>query len=319
MLRVMRASVLDLRGEVWSHPRMLSDEALTALAQNLESEQVERKSNLKNVKDRICETICAYANDLAGTGRPGYLLIGVHDNGTPANLAITDELLLELSDLRSSGKILPLPQMSVTRRSLHGVDIALVEVTPCPDPPVRYEGRVWIRVGPRRATASRDEERVLIERRQSGDVAFDQRSPTGTTVDDLDLRIFEDVYLPGAVAPDVLAENGRTRVQQLSALHLLDIHGRPNHAALLLIGREPRRWLPGAYVQFARYEGVDMVDSPILDQRELSGPLHEVLHEIDTLTKLHSRTALEIPAEGTELRRTNIPVMAIQQLVRNAV
>lgn len=298
---------------------MLSDDELAALAQDLESEQVERKSTLKNVKDRVCEAICAYANDLAGTGRPGYLLIGVHDNGAPANLPITDALLLELSDLRSSGKILPLPQMSVTRRLLHGVEIALVEVMPCPDPPVRYEGRVWIRVGPRRATASRDEERVLTERRQSGDVAFDQRSPTGASLEDLDLRTFEEVYLPSAVAPDVLAENGRTRTQQLSALHLLDPQGRPNNAALLLLGRDPRRWLPGAYVQFARYDGTDMVDSPVLDQRELSGPLHEVLREIDTLIKLHTRTSLEIPADGTELRRTDIPAMAVQQLIRNAV
>lgn len=298
---------------------MLSDDELAALAQDLESERVERKSTLKNSNDLVCEAICAYANDLPGSGRPGYVLIGLQDDGTTANLPITDALLLELSDLRSSGKILPLPQLSVERRSLPGGDIAVLEVKPCPDPPVRYEGRVWIRVGPRRATASRDEERVLTERRQSGDVPFDQRSPVGATIEDLDLRTFEAAYLPNAVAPEILAENGRTRTQQLSALHLLDPLGRPNHAALLLLGLDPRRWLPGAYLQFVRFDGTDMVDSQVIDQRELSGPLHEVLAEVDILTKLHVRTSLKIPDSGVEIRREDIPILAVQQLVRNAV
>lgn len=298
---------------------MISDDELTALAKDLESEQVERKSALKNDKDKICETICAFANDLPRTGRPGYVLVGVRDDGTLANLAITDRLLLELADLRSAGKILPLPQMSVERRSFAGGEIAVIEVMPCSDPPVRYEGRVWIRVGPRRATASRDEERALTERRQSGDVAFDQRSPVGAVIEDLDLRTFEEVYLPNSVAPEVLAENGRTREQQLAALHLLDPAGRPNHAALLLLGREPRRWLPGAYLQFVRFDGTDMVDSEVIDQRELSGPIHEVLRDVDTLAKIHMRTSLQIPAVGAEIRRADVPVMAVQQLVRNAV
>jgi ATP-dependent DNA helicase RecG len=73
-----------------------------------ESELAERKESLAN-KDRICEAICAFANDLPCHDAPGVVFIGARDDGTPTNLAITDALLSELSDLRSNGDIYPFP------------------------------------------------------------------------------------------------------------------------------------------------------------------------------------------------------------------
>ena len=44
--------------------------------------------------------ICAFANDLPNHNKPGILFVGVNDDGTCANLPITDKLLLELSNIR---------------------------------------------------------------------------------------------------------------------------------------------------------------------------------------------------------------------------
>ena len=147
---------------------MLCDEELARLYLDAESDRVERKESLAN-RDRICQAICAFANDLPGHSAAGVIFVGVRDNGQCAGLPITEQLLLTLSDMRSNGNILPFPVMSVHRKTLHGCEVAVVIVEPSDAPPVRFEGRVWIRVGPRRALATVEEERRLNERRRAHD------------------------------------------------------------------------------------------------------------------------------------------------------
>lgn len=100
---------------------MLSPDDIAAAAADLESFHVERKSSFKSVKSSIEEAICAFSNDLSGSGRTGVVLIGVDDAGAPSGLEVTDQLLREVSDIRSAGAILPLPRMTVYKADLSGV------------------------------------------------------------------------------------------------------------------------------------------------------------------------------------------------------
>lgn len=299
----------------------MTDDEFEALATDLESDRVERKASLSagDVKEKIGQAVCAFANDLPGHRQPGLVVIGLDDKtARPTSLKVTDQLLRNLAELRDSGNILPLPNLVVQRRSVGGQDVVAIEVQPSNDPPVRYYGQVWVRVGPRRAIASRDEERTLSERRQSGDLPFDRRAAFGVDLGTLDLDFFRNSYLPAAVSPDVLEENGRSLEEQLRALHLLAPGGGPSHAALLLLGRDPRQSLPGAYVQFVRYEGEDLT-SPILDQKELDGRLPDVLRRIDDLTNINVRIETRVEGDVVEQRRPDYPAAALQQLLRNAL
>jgi ATP-dependent DNA helicase RecG len=298
---------------------MLTDAEIERLTTDLESDLVERKETLSgSTKDRMAQAICAYSNDLPNHKSPGLIVIGMNDNGEPTGLAITDELLLELGAIRSDGNILPIPTMVVQRSVVKGRHVAVVIVAPSTDTPVRYEGRVWIRVGPRRAIASRDEERILVEKRQAGDLSFDRRAARGATLDDLDLELFRSTYLPAAVSPDVVAENRRPVRDQLAALHLLAPVGEPNHAALLLLGVDPRAWMSGAYVQFARFDGIDLT-APILDQKELGGRIVDILRRMDELASVNIRVETAVEGSVTERRLPDYPLAALQQLLRNAV
>ena len=211
---------------------MLTDQELQALLLDLESDRVERKASLSE-KNKICQAICAFANDLPDYRLPGLVFIGVNDDGTCANFAITDELLRTLADMRSDGNILPFPTMTVQKKSLSGCNVAVVEVHPSYNPPVRYNGRVWIRVGPRRAQATAEDERRLTEKRRAGDLPFDQHPVIGATIDDVDLELFRRDYLPSAVVAEVLAENQRTPEEQLASLRFLNRDRVPNVAAIL--------------------------------------------------------------------------------------
>ncbi len=297
---------------------MLSREQLKTLAARMESPRVERKASL-STKSKIEEAICAFANDLPGTGEVGVVLIGVDDRtGLPTGLSITDELLRSLTSIRGDGNILPFPNLTAYETTLEGVPIAVVEVEPSQSPPVRLRGRTVVRPGPMGATATRDEERLLVERRRSFELSFDQRSVHGASLDDLDLRLFERELLPSAVAAEVLRENERSLAEQLAALHLASADGIPNVAGLLVLGRDPTGFIPGAYVQFLRLDGVELTDD-VVDRKELIGPLPEVLRRLDEITSAHIRVATRLTEGPVETRLPDYPLTATQQLLRNAV
>lgn len=153
---------------------MISKEQLIVLLRNMEADTIERTVSLNNT-DKFSQAICAFANDLPNHGKPGYLLIGVQDNGDLSGLTVTDELLKNLGGIRSDGNVHPQPRMNIAKFSLEGGDVAVVEVYPSDLTPMRYKGRVYIRLGPRKGIANEQEERVLTEKRVSHARSFDAR------------------------------------------------------------------------------------------------------------------------------------------------
>jgi ATP-dependent DNA helicase RecG len=296
---------------------MIDDTTVARLASDLESQQVERKQSLSD-KSKVEQSICAFANDLPGSNASGFVFLGVTDAGVPAGIRISDELLRELADIRDSGAILPFPRIDVYRATLAGSPIAVIEVHPSLSPPVRVRGTVWIRVGPSSRRATRDEERVLVERRRGWDGPYDQAPVHGSTLDDLDLDLFRNEYLPNAVDVETLRENRRSVPEQLAALHLTDPDAVPNVAGILVLGHEPTAFVKGAYVQFLRIDGLELGD-PVIDRKELSGPMPRMLGQMEEIASSHIRVATQIAGSDREVQRPDYPRDALQQLLRNAV
>lgn len=294
----------------------MTEHELAELFLALESERVERKESASDL-DRIRQAICALSNDLAQHRLPGVIFVGQRDDLSCAGLAIDDRLMQQLAGLRSEGKVLPFPTMSVRKVRLGGCEVVAIIVEPSDNPPARLDGRTWVRVGPRRAVATAEEERRLVEKRRWGNLPFDAHGVKGATMRDLDLARFELEYLPAAVAPDVLAQNQRTREQQLAALRLVTPDGLPTVTAILMLGIAPRQWLPGAYVQFLRIRGEKLTDA-IEDQRELNGTLTDQLRQLDELLRIHVARPAVV---GSALRQgfPSYPDTSLRQLTRNAL
>ena len=296
---------------------MLIDDELTRVLNNGESDCVEFTESTNDL-DKFRKAICAFANDLPAHQKPGLIFIGVRDNGSCAHLTIDDGLLQTLGGLRNDGKILPFPSMEVGKRRLNACDVAVIQVEPSENPPVKVDGRCWIRVGPRRAQATAEEERRLTEKRRWGNLPYDAQGVNGSSVEnDLDRQRFENEYLPAAVSPEVLEENNRSLEEQMRALRLTTQDGMPTVTAILMLGKDPRYWFPGAYIQFVRHVGNEVTDD-ILDQAELSGPLSDQLHELDRLLKLNVTTALNTQGER-HTGEPDYPFEALRELTRNAV
>jgi len=194
-----------------------TDEELEALLDDLESDLCERKESWKgDAPEKGRQAVCAFANDLPDHRQPGVLFVGVKNDGTTSHLEITDELLRTLSDIRTDGNTLPPPSITVEKRILKNTEVVVVTVQPSDSPPVKYKGRIWIRVGPRRAVASAQEERVLNEKRRYRDIPFDAQRLPSCDLSALSRLLFEQEYLPNAVAPDILATNDRSYEEKLA-------------------------------------------------------------------------------------------------------
>jgi ATP-dependent DNA helicase RecG len=296
----------------------MDDEVVLGLLRSAESEQVERKESFKAKKDEVCEAICAFANDLPRSGQPGIVVIGQSDDLRPVGLAITDELLRNLADLRTNGQILPFPQISVRKLALDGAHVAVIVVEPSREPPVQFRGRTWIRVGPSRRQATPEEERSLTERRHAANLPFDARPLPSAAIEDLDVNRFESEILPQLVAEEVLAANHRPVEQQLASLRFIGPEKRPTAAGVLVDGRDPQQHLPGAYLQFLRFDGTALSD-PVRSEHRVTGTVPDVILETEEIVRGHIDTVVQFEGLPSEVRVPSVPFEALQQLIRNAV
>ncbi|QDC36039.1 ATP-binding protein [Sphingobium fuliginis] len=302
----------------------LTDDELIALIDDLESDRAERKETWNgSAPEKGRQAVCAFANDLPNHNAPGVLFVGVKDDGSPTGGAftVTDNLLLSLADIKTDGKIIPPPTLTVAKRNLRGHDVAVVTVWPSDAPPVRLDGRIWIRTGPRRGQATAQDERILNEKRRYKDRSFDTHPIRAATVGELNKSYFENDFLPQAVARDVLDANGRSYEQRLASLGMIasveEVY--PTVAGLMTLGSSPRTWIPAFYIQFLRINGTAYGD-PVSDEQEIDGNLETMLRRLDEKLKAHLSVSVDFTSgTTTEVRKSAYPLSALQQLVRNAI
>lgn len=301
--------------------KRFSDTELEALLNDLESDLAERKQSFKGeTPKKARQAVCAFANDLPNYNQPGVLFIGAKDDGTPSHEAITDELLRSLADMKADGNILPLPVLSVEKRNLKGADMAVITVLPSDMPPVKYEGRIWIRTGPRRAIANEQEERILTEKRRYKNLPFDIYPIPTAKLSDLSRLVFENDYLPTAFAADILEANGRSYEERLASCKMIvsPLEPTPTVLGLLALGKNPQDFLPGACVQFLRIDGTELAD-PVIDEQKIGGSLVEMLRRTEEKLSAHNRLAIDIVSAATDTKSLDYPPAALQQILYNAI
>ena len=301
-------------------PDFTEEELLQIIATG-ESDRVEFKESLSSdATTRIREAICAFANDLPQHNKPGLVFVGVKDDRTIVNIAVTDRLLRQLADMKTDGNIVPPPSLTVEKRRLQGKEVAVVIVQPSNSPPVRYKGAIHVRTGPRRDIATSQDERILNEKRRYGTLPFDLHPIPTTGLSDLNLTHFQNEYLTAAFSDEVLAANDRSLHEQLAATKMIDAADKPTATVLgiLTIGKNPQDFLPGAYVQFLRINGNEYVDE-IIDSQEIRGAIPELLRQLEEKLAAHNRVAVDITTSYTEKRTELYPIEALHQITRNAV
>ena len=298
-----------------------ADEALLQIIETGESDTIEFKESLSGgAPERIREAICAFANDLPDHRKPGLVLVGVKDDTTIGTTPITDALLRRLADMKTDGNIVPPPSLTVEKRMLRGKAIAIVTVQPSNSPPVRCRGAIHIRIGPRRGVATAQDERILNEKRRYKDIPFDIQPLPTSGVSDLNLIQFEHEYLPQSVDSDTLEANERNLEEQLSVTKMIaSVDERFGTVmGILVLGKNPQDFLPGAYVQFLKIDG-DALTDDILDDEAIRGSIPDQIRRLDDKLIAHNRIEVDIISGPLEERTALYPIEAVQQITRNAI
>lgn len=299
---------------------MISREELLELIKDLESDRVERTTSFR--EEKLGQAVCAFSNDLPNHKKPGYILLGVEDNGNIAGITIGDEALQKLGDVRANGNVLPQPYLIISPIfSFQDGDVVVMEVHPSDFPPVRYRGRCYIRIGPRKGVASLQEERVLVEKRTSTAKTFDERNCPGSSIEDLSLDVFQLSYISQAFDTETLKANNRTAKEQLASLGFYDpVRSTCTNAGVLMFGDNPRYFIKGAYLQYVKFDGTEMTDE-VREEKEFSGALVTVLKNLDEFVKTNIIKQKPVRQnEGFQERTAfNYPAWALRELLMNAI
>ena len=297
---------------------MITKDEIQELLHSTETYRVERTTSTGDM-DKFQEAICAFANDLPNSRKNGYLILGAYDNGELSGLKVTDDLLKKIAAIRSNGNLLPIPVMSVDRFQFPEGDLLVAEVSPSDLPPVRYRGRTFIRIGPRRDIATEAEERILAERRMSFMATFDTMPCLAAKLNDVNTDLLRTKYLIPLLGNELVESDTRPIEEQMAAVGMYDTeHQCPTYAAVVLFGNKPRRFMPGLYVQYVRFKGED-VTSEVENEMQLEGNYCELLPRLESLLELS--VIKKKPVFVSILREemvSNYPYQAIRELLLNA-
>lgn len=293
---------------------------IQSLLNDIESDRAERTISVNNT-DKFGQAICAFANDLPNHGKPGYLIIGADDKtGKVIGLNITDELLKNLSAIRTDGNVQPQPSMIVQKVELADGDVAVVEVQPSPFPPIRYKGQIWVCIGPRKGVANEQDEKILIEKRNSQALTYDALPCLRATLDDIDTQLFLNGYLPKAFPADVLKDDKRDIKHQMQSLGFFDTRfDCPTNAGIIMFGNDVERFLPGAYIQYVKFRGKGK-GGEVEREYKFSGNLMKVLYQLDTFVDTTITNRRPVPV--SVLREETIvdyPHWATRELLMNSI
>lgn len=287
---------------------------LTTLNKNSESETLELKESLDS---KAIETIGAFANTNGGT-----ILVGVRDDGHITGVVIGDTTLEDWAQ-KMQAKIQPRFMPSITSHVQNGRTVIAIKVQRS-DRPIGVDGRFIKRVGRTNQMMAPDEvrHRLLATSKITWDGIVEERASFA----DLDSAAITKFISMLNSAKRRTIPTGEPEITTLEKLALAE-EGRPTRAAILLFGKNPRRFFHSAYIKAGRFKSHTL----IVDDKEFDGNLFEQIeHAMSWFqNRLETKFIIGQPTYQGKKREANnlvqreeiweYPLSALREAVLNAV
>lgn len=306
-----------------------------------ESARVEWKRQAAEVED-VVKTLAAFANDLEDSRQGGWVVCGVEEvrdnHGFPEarRVGLTASRFQEVQ-----GKVLDWCRSRVSPPLVPRVDEVLLPEDPSrrllifhvpPSPHVhsfREENgstRHWVRHGSQTVEARGELLRQIQQRKEDVPPVL-QRPCAGATLQDLDLVAARE-FLVQANLPHPPEEYLRAgeRLDAFSYPLVLAPLGVPQgsplvptYLAVLLFGREPTRWLPGAYAVFTIYAGTTRTEAAST-RFQAAGLLPSLIRNLLERLQLYTGISIDksISALNSQQNRPRYSMKALQEALVNA-
>ena len=228
--------------------------------------------------------------------------------------------MTSLGGLKVEGNLLPPPAMALDVFHFTEGDVVVITVFPSAYPPIRYQGQVWIRVGARKALATDEDIHILEERRLRNGRRFEEQPCTRAKIEDMDLELFRNQYLPKAIQSEVIEEDSRSVQEQMAALSFYDLDANvPTNLGIMLFGKHPERFIPSAYLQYVKFSSQDN-SGEILAEHAYRGPFLRIISELDSLVKVGISSPHPVRISPLQERTAYIyPYWSMRELLMNSI
>ncbi|MBK9264130.1 MAG: putative DNA binding domain-containing protein [Polyangiaceae bacterium] len=308
---------------------------LQALATR-ESEQVEWKENVADIED-VVKTVVAFANDYSNLGG-GYVVCGAMEARDEHGFQRMIRNGLSAARLKEvEGKVLAL-----CRDMVDPPVVPIVEEVPADEPARRilvfivpaspgahqlrtaHGSKYWVRMSRNTVEARNGILRELFVRKRVLE-PWDRRMNAAATTEDIDLLALREhlqrmkMWNEERSVDDYLSPEFQLSpfVPPLCGREPLTGMLRPRNFALLLFGREPTKFFPGAHSVFSIYPGVDRTEQ-YSEKVMISGGVVEQARKLIDLLNTEAYVAID-KADRTAPNLLKYPQRALQEAVVNAI
>jgi ATP-dependent DNA helicase RecG len=283
--------------------------------------------------EKIAKTLAAYANDYEQVGS-GLVVCGVEESKNPQDgtkavvaglaRATIEELQNRVFELARSLVHPPIAPRFDRVAVGNGKEVLLVWVAASSDIHT-FKSEVVIRLGDKVTKATVSQIAELALRKQHLDWLA-QPCP-GATRDDLDLFVLEDLArrLRASGTPSTFLDPGARIIgsalpltsQVETPTHKLVV---PNRFAVLLVGSQPNRFLPGAFISLTRFRGITRADE-IFVSSDVFGPIpylvEKLMGVLETEAAFITDKSQDFQSGRQNIRRYSM--QALQEILVNSL
>ncbi|MFZ5994394.1 MAG: helix-turn-helix domain-containing protein [Thermodesulfobacteriota bacterium] len=263
-----------------------------------ESQNVELKCNWR---DEYLKVICSFAN--ADGGR---LMVGVDDKGKPIGVENAKKLLEDVPNkIKDVLGIIP----KVMTEGRKGKDTIVIEIRPS-HAPISYHGRYFVRSGSTvQEIKGKELTKFLISR---SDRDWDEYAEEKGAIKDIDtgtVRRFREL----AIKRLPFVKDEKDNLKLLQKLNLIE-NGKLKRAAILLFGKNPKRFYTSAYIKIGKF----LTDTDIVASDDVEGNLFEQVEKAIELLRTKYLLS-EIRFEGIYRKEEmEYPEEALREAIINA-
>jgi ATP-dependent DNA helicase RecG len=279
--------------------KLLKKEKKNMVFKRVESQTIEFKSSWR---DEYIKIICGFANTNGGK-----LIIGIDDNGNPIGVKNSKKLLEDLPNkIRDILGIIP----KIRLEKQKGKEVISIKVGHS-YAPISYHGKFYIRSGSTTQKLKGTElTRFIISKSGKG---WDEYTEEKAIIEDINFETIEK-FKQIAVKRLPFVKDEKEPEKILQKLNLIQ-DGKLKRAAILLFGKNPKKYFTSAYIKVGKFHS----DTNIISTDNVEGNLFEQVEK--TIELLRTKYLIsEIRFEGIYRKEDlEYPEEAIREAVVNAV
>lgn len=296
---------------------------------SVESIRVEYKATWdRNIRDSVCRTVCAFANDLLNLNG-GYIILGVEESDGKPVFPARGLPRLSLDRIQQEIRAIcrnidPEFQPLVVPEKYKGKELIVIwspggdnRPYSAPDTRAPSQRTYYVRQGSETVRAKGEILRQLIE--MTAKTPFDDRQNLEAKVIELS-PILVKRYLTEVKSDLLASEPPLEDLQFYSALRIVKpVHDylAVKNCGLLFFIENPEKYFPGARFDVVQFG--DDAGGNLIEEKNFTGPLNvQVESVIDYLNSLTNLQLMKVPGKAQVERNVAFPYEALEETIVNA-